>query len=72
LSQIPKLLISLGLILIVAGVLWQVGGKFFSLGKLPGDIFIRRGNSTFYFPLMTSIVVSIVLSLIFYVVGRFR
>lgn len=71
-SQIPKLLISLGLILIVAGVLWQVGGKFFSLGKLPGDIFIRRGNSTFYFPLMTSIVVSIVLSLIFYVVGRFR
>lgn len=71
-SQIPKLLISLGLILVVVGVLWQFGGKYFSLGKLPGDILIQRGNSTFYFPLMTSIIISIVLSLIFYLVGRFR
>ncbi|WP_199228109.1 DUF2905 domain-containing protein [Salipaludibacillus keqinensis] len=71
-SQIPKLLISLGVILIIAGLVWQVGGRFLSLGRLPGDILIRRENSTFYFPLMTSIVISIVLSVIFYLVGRFR
>ncbi|PYZ95295.1 hypothetical protein CR194_00925 [Salipaludibacillus keqinensis] len=68
----PKLLISLGVILIIAGLVWQVGGRFLSLGRLPGDILIRRENSTFYFPLMTSIVISIVLSVIFYLVGRFR
>ncbi|WP_416149206.1 DUF2905 domain-containing protein [Salipaludibacillus sp. HK11] len=71
-NHIPKLLISLGLILVVAGVLWQIGGKYLSLGKLPGDFLFQKGNSTFYFPLMTSIIVSIVLSLIFYLVGRFR
>ncbi|WP_280768619.1 DUF2905 domain-containing protein [Salipaludibacillus daqingensis] len=71
-NHIPKLLISLGVILIVAGVLWQIGGRFISLGRLPGDILIQRGNSTFYFPIMTSIIVSIVLSLIFYLFGRLR
>lgn len=71
-SQIPKLLISLGVLLIVVGLIWQVGGKYLPLGRLPGDILIRRENSTFYFPLMTSIIISIVLSLIVYAVGRFR
>ncbi|MBU9720699.1 MULTISPECIES: DUF2905 domain-containing protein [Bacillaceae] len=71
-TQIPKLLVTLGIILIVVGVLWQVGGKYLSLGKLPGDIFIQRGNSTFYFPIVTSIVISVILSLVFFVIGRFR
>ncbi|PTL37683.1 DUF2905 domain-containing protein [Alkalicoccus saliphilus] len=66
----PKLLITTGAVLIIAGVLWQVGGRFFSLGRLPGDIVIERGGSTFYFPVMTSIIISIVLSLIFMLIRR--
>ncbi|TVP85433.1 MAG: DUF2905 domain-containing protein [Alkalicoccus sp.] len=68
--SIPKLLITTGAVLIIAGVLWQVGGRFFSLGRLPGDIVIQRGSSTFYFPVMTSIIISIVLSLIFMLMRR--
>lgn len=71
-SQIPKLLITIGIVMIIAGLIWQVGGKYISLGKLPGDIHIKRGNTTFYFPIVTSILVSIVLSLIFFIIGRFR
>ncbi|MBU8905494.1 DUF2905 domain-containing protein [Desertibacillus haloalkaliphilus] len=71
-SSMPKILVTVGIVLIVIGLLWQVGGKYFSLGKLPGDIFIKKGNTTFYFPIVTSIILSIVLSLIFYVIGRFR
>lgn len=71
-NHIPKLLITLGIILIIIGLLWQIGGKYISLGKLPGDILIKRGNTTFYFPLMTSIIISIVLSLIFFIIGRLK
>lgn len=71
-SQPPKLLVIAGVVLIVAGLLWQVGGKYINLGKLPGDILIKRGNTTFYFPLMTSIIISVVLSLILLLLGRFR
>jgi len=61
-----KMLIIAGIVLVIVGILWQF------IGKLPGDIVIKKGNTTFYFPIVTSIVISIVLSLIFYVVGRFR
>jgi hypothetical protein len=61
-----KMLIVAGTVLILVGLLWQV------IGRLPGDILIKKGNTTFYFPIITSIVVSIVLSLIFYIIGRFR
>ncbi|MBB5173212.1 DUF2905 family protein [Texcoconibacillus texcoconensis] len=71
-NSIPKLLMSVGVILIIVGLLWQIGGRFLSLGKLPGDIFIQRGNTTFYFPIVTSIVLSIVISLVLYFIGRFR
>ncbi|WP_445326394.1 DUF2905 domain-containing protein [Priestia sp. FSL W8-0524] len=60
------MLITLGGILVVIGLLWQF------VGKLPGDIFIKKGNTTFYFPIVTCILVSVVLSLIFYVIGRFK
>ena len=57
-----KMLFLLGLVLVVAGaVLWKTGGLG-GLGRLPGDIFVQRGNSTFYFPLVTCLVVSAVLS----------
>ncbi|UTR14244.1 DUF2905 domain-containing protein [Salipaludibacillus sp. LMS25] len=71
-NQFPKLLITTGLVLIIAGLIWQVGGRFISLGKLPGDIVIRRENATFYFPIMTSIIISVILSIALYLFGRFR
>ncbi|WP_209020973.1 DUF2905 domain-containing protein [Evansella clarkii] len=71
-SQLPKMLVIAGVVLIIAGLLWQVGGKYINLGKLPGDILIKRGNTTVYFPLMTSIIISVVLSLILLLLGRFR
>ncbi|BAB04945.1 DUF2905 domain-containing protein [Halalkalibacterium halodurans] len=70
--NIPKIFITLGIVLIIIGILWQIGGRFLPLGKLPGDILIKRENATFYFPIMTSIIISIVLSLILFLLGRFR
>ena len=67
-TGLAKLLMVLGAVVFIAGFLMQ----FFNLGKLPGDIVIKKGNSTFYFPIVTSIVVSILLSAIFYFLGRFR
>lgn len=70
-SPIPKLLIGAGAILIVIGVVWHFGGKYLGLGRLPGDIAIERENFRFYFPLATSILLSIGLSLLFYLINRF-
>jgi hypothetical protein len=63
--ELGKLLIIVGFVIIVLGVLLWTGIGAGFLGKLPGDIRIERGNSTFYFPIVTCIVISIVLSLIF-------
>ncbi|SFL64326.1 DUF2905 domain-containing protein [Salibacterium qingdaonense] len=71
-NDIPKLLIGLGIVLVLTGLIWQVGGKYIPLGRLPGDIIIKNENTSFYFPIVTCIVVSIVLSLVFYIIGRFR
>ncbi|OIJ16582.1 hypothetical protein BKP37_04925 [Anaerobacillus alkalilacustris] len=70
--NIPKLLIIVGIVLIFIGLLWLVGERFLPIGKLPGDIFFKKGNTTFYFPIVTSIVLSVVISLILYFIGRFR
>ncbi|EZP76290.1 hypothetical protein H839_13474 [Parageobacillus genomosp. 1] len=67
-NSLPKLIMTIGVVLIIIGFLMQ----FIKLGRLPGDIIIRKGNTTFYFPVVTSILLSVVLSLIFYVLGRFR
>lgn len=67
-TGLGKLLMVVGAVVFIAGFFVQ----FFHLGKLPGDIVIKKGNTTFYFPIVTSIVVSILLSLIFYFIGRFR
>ncbi|TWI56260.1 DUF2905 domain-containing protein [Halalkalibacter nanhaiisediminis] len=71
-NSFPKIMIIIGIVCIIVGVLWFFIGRFIPLGKLPGDILIKRENMTFYFPLMTSIIVSIVLSLIFFLFGRFK
>ncbi|MGH9805641.1 MAG: DUF2905 domain-containing protein [Candidatus Acidiferrales bacterium] len=66
-----KLLIVFGVALIAVGVLLARGGKLPArLGRLPGDIIHRRENFTFYFPLATSLLVSVILSLILWLVGR--
>jgi hypothetical protein len=66
---VGKLLIVLGVVLVVAGGLWTLGARI-GLGRLPGDIVIRGERSTLYFPLATSIVLSILLSLILWFVQR--
>ena len=68
---IGRMLIILGLALVAAGVLFVVGERLnLRLGRLPGDIVIRGRNSAFYFPLATSILVSAVLSLVFWLFRR--
>ena len=64
-----KMLIVAGLALIVAGVIWSVAERF-GLGRLPGDIAIEGENVRFYFPLTTSILISIVLSLLVWLFRR--
>ena len=64
-----KLLITLGIILLAAGLLWPLITKL-GLGRLPGDIRIEREGFAFYFPLATMIIVSIVLTLIFRFFGK--
>lgn len=64
-----KVLIFIGLVLIGLGVLWMVGERF-GLGRLPGDIVVERGNFRFYFPLATSLVLSLVISLLLWLFNR--
>lgn len=64
-----KFLIVAGLVLAGVGVLWLVGERF-GLGRLPGDIVVERGNFKFYFPLATSLVLSVVISLILWLANR--
>ena len=65
-----KLLIILGLALAAAGLLLTFGGKIPFIGKLPGDLRIERENFTFYFPLGTCLLLSLLLSLIFWLFRR--
>ena len=68
---IGRILITLGLILVAAGVLLTFAGRLpFRLGRLPGDIFVQGKNSTFYFPVVTCIVLSIVFSLVMWLFRR--
>jgi Protein of unknown function (DUF2905) len=59
---------TIGAVLLILGFLMQ----FVHIGKLPGDIIIKKGNTTFYFPIVTSILLSVLLSLIFFIFGRLR
>lgn len=69
-APFAKSLILIGLSIVAVGVImWLFSGVPF-IGRLPGDIYVRRGNFTFYFPVVTCIVISIVLSLIFALLRR--
>jgi len=69
-AELGKTLILLGGVLVVVGVLLTLGGKLPWLGRLPGDFVIQRDKFTFYFPLATSILLSVVLSLLFMLFRR--
>ena len=62
-------LITIGLVLVAVGLLWPWLGKL-GLGRLPGDIVVERGSFSFYFPIVTCLVVSVVLSLVFWLLNR--
>ena len=66
---VSKWLIIVGLILVAAGLLWPVMSKL-GLGRLPGDIVVRRDGFSLYFPLMTSLVISVVVSIVIWIFRR--
>ncbi|MCM3126300.1 MULTISPECIES: DUF2905 domain-containing protein [unclassified Paenibacillus] len=70
-NNMPKLLIFLGVALIAVGLIWMFLGRFIQLGKLPGDIYVDRGNFKFYFPIVTCIVISLILTLISWIIRHF-
>jgi len=69
-QYIGKFLMLLGLIIAAIGGLLFFSGKIPWVGRLPGDIMIQRRNFTFYFPLATSILLSLILTIIFWLIGR--
>ena len=69
-DSLGKLLILFGVVLALVGGLLLLVGKIPWLGRLPGDIVIRRENWSFYFPLTTGIVISVLLTLLFSLFGR--
>jgi hypothetical protein len=72
-NDLGRLLVGLGLVLLVAGgLLLLLGRTGFPLGKLPGDISYRGKNVNVYFPLGTSVLLSVLLSVVFYILSRFR
>ncbi|MFZ0987280.1 MAG: DUF2905 domain-containing protein [Xanthobacteraceae bacterium] len=64
-----RLLIGIGLALVLAGIAWPLLSRI-GLGRLPGDIMIQRGSTSFYFPLVTCIIISIVLSALMWLLSR--
>jgi hypothetical protein len=69
-TEVGKLLLVFGLVIAAAGVVLILAGRIPWVGRLPGDVYIQRGNWTFYFPLATSLLLSLVLTLVFWIVGR--
>ncbi len=69
-QQIGKLILAVGVVCVVIGTLLMLSGRIPWMGKLPGDIYIQKKNFTFYFPLATSILISIILTLLFWLFGK--
>jgi hypothetical protein len=71
--EIGRGLLILGSVLVCVGGLLYFGGKLpFRLGRLPGDVYVQGRHGSFYFPIVTCILISVALSLIFWVIGHFR
>lgn len=69
-TELGKLLIVFGVVIALVGLALTLAGRLPWFGRLPGDIYVQRGNWSFYFPLATSILVSVVLTLVLYLIGR--
>lgn len=69
-SELGRALIVLGIVVIVLGVVLVLFDRVPWIGRLPGDIHVQRGNWTFYFPLGTSILLSLILTLVLWLIGR--
>lgn len=71
--QLGKFLVIVGVLLVAVGLLLMAGAKFsfFGLGRLPGDIAYKGKNVQFYFPIVTCLVLSVVLTLVFWVISLF-
>ncbi|MCX2808705.1 DUF2905 domain-containing protein [Bacillus sp. ChL18] len=65
-TDFPKVLMVLGAVLLIAGAVWHL------VGRLPGDIFVKKGNVTFFFPVVTCIVISVILSILLNFFGRMK
>ncbi len=73
LRELGKLLLLVGVVLVVAGALLAYGAKLpFRLGHLPGDIVYQGRHGSFYFPIVTCVLLSIILTLLFWIVNLFR
>jgi hypothetical protein len=64
-----RTLIIIGIAIVLLGMLWPWLGKL-GLGRLPGDIVIERGNTSFYFPIVTCVLISVAVSIVFWLFGR--
>ncbi len=71
-GELAKVMIFIGAVLIAIGLVILVFPRLPFAGKLPGDILIKKEHFTFYFPLATSIVISIIISLVLYLINKFR
>lgn len=72
-SDLGRVLVFFGGLILVVGVILMVAGRLnLPIGRLPGDMVYRGKNTTIYFPLMTSILLSVILSLVLYLVNRMR
>ncbi|GIP33769.1 DUF2905 domain-containing protein [Paenibacillus sp. J2TS4] len=71
-NPIAKMMIIGGVVLIALGLIWQIGGRFLNLGRLPGDIVVEKENVKFYFPIVTCLILSVVGSLVFYLIRFFQ
>ena len=69
-NDLGRLLVVFGLIIVAAGVLVMLAGRVPGIGRLPGDVHVQRGNWTFSFPLGTSILLSLVLTFVLWLIGR--
>jgi hypothetical protein len=68
-SELGRILIGIGVLLVIVGLVVLFAGRL-GVGKLPGDIIVRRGNFTFYFPLVTSLLLSLLLTLFLWLFRR--
>ena len=69
-SDVGRALVIVGAVITVVGVVLMLAGRMPWIGRLPGDIYIRRGNWSFYFPLATSLLLSVILTLMYWLIGR--